>query len=96
MYWGVRAIAVILRNYSRKHDVHTITGVILRWAPPSENDTAAYVRAVASFTGYGASDVLNFNDQTTIRALVLAIIQHENGKPVDFFDVVNGVRYAFQ
>jgi hypothetical protein len=96
MYWGVRALAVILRNYSSKHDIHTITGVILRWAPPSENDTAAYVAAVAASSGFGASDVLNFNDPVTLRALCIAIIQHENGQGVSIFDILNGVRLALQ
>jgi hypothetical protein len=94
MYWGVRAMAELIVNYHRLHGIQTITGLILRWAPPSENDSGAYVQAVASFSGYGASDVLSFNDPVTLRQLVRAIIQHENGEQVGFFDVVNGVRLA--
>lgn len=94
MYWGVRALAVILRHYSTLHDIHTITGVIARWAPPSENDTASYVHDVARLSGFGMSDILNFNDPVVLRALCIAIIQHENGEPISILDVINGVRLA--
>ena len=78
--FGIRALAVILRNYQRKHGLKTIRAIIARWAPPSENDTEAYVAAVARATGFAADAALDLEDPTTLAALVEAIIEHENGE----------------
>lgn len=56
MAWGYRAMFKCLNTYSRKYGLDTIRKMISRWAPPSENDTDAYIRnesvivAVDSFT----------------------------------------------
>ena len=42
--WGIRAIARILINYKDKYDLDTVKKIISRWAPPSENNTGAYVK----------------------------------------------------
>ena len=47
MPWGYRAIFVLLDTYRIRHGLDTIRGMISRWAPPSENRTEAYIRAVA-------------------------------------------------
>lgn len=39
---GLRAIVKTLETYQRK-GITTIAGAVTRWAPPSENDTAAYI-----------------------------------------------------
>lgn len=39
---GLRAIIKTLETYQRK-GITTIAGAVTRWAPPSENDTAAYI-----------------------------------------------------
>lgn len=48
--WGFRAACKILQKYAIR-DVVTIAGIITRWAPPCENDTAAYVSAVCRKMG---------------------------------------------
>lgn len=58
-------IAQIQLDASRGHDaagrrVVTVADLIHSWAPPSENDTAAYVASVTRQTGFGADDDLNF------------------------------------
>lgn len=78
--FGIRALAVILRNYQRKHGLKTIREVIGRWAPSSENDTEAYVTAVARATGLAADAALDLEDPATLAALVEAVIEHENGE----------------
>ena len=47
MPWGYRAIFVLLDTYRIRHGLDTIRGMISRWAPPSENRTEIYIRAVA-------------------------------------------------
>ena len=52
--WGIRAIARLLITYQDQHDLNTVRGIINRWAPPIENDSDAYVNAVASSLGVDA------------------------------------------
>ena len=75
--YGIRAIAKIMLTYA-EDGIDTVSGIINRWAPPSENDTGAYVEAVAeqcSVTPNMAIDV-----KSIMPALVKAIIYHENGE----------------
>jgi len=74
--WGIRAMARVLKNYMTQ-GYDTVQEVINRWAPPIENDTGAYVRAVAGKLGVDPTSPIN---ATHIPALIEAIIQHENGQ----------------
>ena len=49
--WGYRAVFVLLHTYRVRHGLRTVRGMISRWAPPVENHTEAYIRAVAADTG---------------------------------------------
>lgn len=75
--WGIRALATDIAN-KITHGYNTITKLITRYAPPSENNTSAYIFAVSSDTGIPADQVLN-QDAGTLHSLVRAIINHENG-----------------
>ncbi|EIX4100636.1 hypothetical protein G9X50_20080 [Cronobacter sakazakii] len=84
--WGIRALAVTLITYHDKRrakdgsSIDTISEVIERWAPPNENDTAAYIREVAKAVGVTPDMVIDLHDYDTLRPLVEAIIRHENGR----------------
>ena len=56
--WGLRAAFVLLRTYSAKYHANCIRDIISRWAPPSENDTEAYIRSVCTLTGFGGKERL--------------------------------------
>ena len=56
--WGIRAAFCILNTYKRKHQAVCVEDIINRWAPPSENDTNAYIRAVCKATGFGGKERL--------------------------------------
>lgn len=76
---GIRALGKLLQTYYNKHGLRTVAAIIKRWAPEVENDTGAYVRAVAQRCGLGPSDpITNIKDQQVLRGLVHAIIKHEN------------------
>ena len=77
--WGIRAIARTLITYYDKHRINTVRAAITRWAPPSENNTEAYVQHVARALGVGVNTPLNFHDYEVMRPLVEVIIRHENG-----------------
>lgn len=78
--WGIRALAKVLLNYQSRHGLATMRQIITRWAPPSENDTAAYVRSVSMKAGIGADDAIDlYARRDLLTRLVAAIIVHENG-----------------
>ena len=56
--YGIRAAYCILNTYKRKYQAVCIEDIIARWAPPSENDTAAYIRTVCKLTGFGGKERL--------------------------------------
>ncbi len=85
MTHGLRALAVLLLTYQRMHGIRTVRDAINRWAPPSENDTGAYVNAVtaevaAAVPGVGPDTPIDFSDPTVLRSLTVAIGRHENGR----------------
>lgn len=76
---GIRAMMKLLINYEDKYKLNSITDIIMRYAPPSENDTHAYIKDVAWRTGFYPSEVLDLRDITTLIALAKAITIHEQG-----------------
>jgi len=90
--YGIRAIVRIMRSYKRQ-GLNTIGEAIDRWAPPNENNSAAYVSAVCRDCGIGADDVVDFD--TIMPQLVKAIINHENGECVYTNDqILDGIKLA--
>lgn len=87
--WGIRAGAKLLLSYQYQHGLHTCKELIDRWAPPVENNTSAYVKAVASYVGCGATTPLHLQNEATLAALVKAIITHENGRCIYADSVVD-------
>ncbi len=84
--YGIRAIAVTLNTYITKYGLNTIRGIISRWAPPSENDTDAYIAAVSKEAGVGPDDVLTDDNLPDV---VKGIIHHENGLNPYSDDTIN-------
>ena len=77
--WGVRAIVRLLITYESK-GCNTVAKIVRRYAPPAENDTAAYINPVASVVGVGPNEVIDVDSYDIMRPLVAAIILHENGQ----------------
>lgn len=99
--WGIRAIARVLITYQDKRRaadgsrIDTIREIVDRWAPPNENDTGAYAAHVSQLTRIGADDEIDVYDYATMRALVNAIIVHENGRnPYDADTLDAGLKLA--
>lgn len=76
--YGIRAALIILRNDYAK-GICTIEGMVQRWAPNNENDTRAYIAAVASYCGCAAESIYPFHVEGNAIRLCEALIQHENG-----------------
>ena len=81
--WGIRAICRTLITYQDARfardgsRIDSVREIVERWAPPGENDTKAYVAAVAKAAGRGLGDPVDVYDWATMRAIVVAIIGHE-------------------
>jgi hypothetical protein len=62
MAFGYRAAWKILERYwqhfKEQRQPFTVGNIIARWAPPSENDTEAYVRTVLRLTSLGGNEHL--------------------------------------
>jgi len=77
---GIRALAKLLKNYQAR-GLNTVRKIIRTYAPDSENNTAAYIKAVAQKLNVSPDDVLTFS-QDQLTTLVAAIIAHENGRVI--------------
>lgn len=80
---GIAALDGNLKRYG-DGGINTIAGVISKWAPPNENDTAAYISAVASRLGIPANQKIDLSNPYTRHALSGAIMIHENGNKTVF------------
>lgn len=93
--WGFRAMAVIFKNYARLYGVKTIRAVISRWAPPSENNTEAYINAVADFLAVRPDDLFSFSNRQNQTGLIKAVSIHENGGwKFQITDLADGINLA--
>ena len=90
MAYGYRAMLMTLRNYRRKHGCSTVADFIRRWAPPIENDTAAYIRSVCRTLQVPDSYVPDIDDRTVMCNLAAAISKVENGVDAVMTDILSG------
>ncbi|MBR0670181.1 structural protein [Neoroseomonas soli] len=93
--YGIRALALLLTTYQDRHGLRTIRGIVSRWAPGQENDTEAYIAAVARWMDRHPREGLNLHSHADLRPLVEAIIAHElGGNPYDRATIDAGLRLA--
>ena len=90
MPYGYRALIKTLQNYRRVHKLFTLKGMITRWAPPTENNTGAYLRAVCQDMQVPETWVPDVEDRETMCALAAAISRVENGVDAVLDDVERG------
>ena len=79
---GIRAMARTLIYYQDRKLKHTVGDIIGRWAPPTENDTLAYIVFVREKTGFAKDERLDLHSHAHMKPLVRAIIGFENGRCV--------------
>jgi hypothetical protein len=91
--YGLRALFRTLRTYFDHYNLRTARGIIERWAPPTENNTEAYVQAVAAAMRVAPNQPLDI--PTHFPALMKAIIAHENGRqPYTDEQIARGIGMA--
>lgn len=81
MVYGARCGIYLLRKYVRGgHD--TISKIITRWAPESENNTQGYISEVERRSGIPRDRRLNPDDASEIIPIFLSMTEVENGRPL--------------
>lgn len=81
--YGIRAAVKILRTYQKKYDCRTVEDIVSRWAPPSENNTAGYIRYVCASMYVERDTPLNLEDNDIMARLVRAMAFFESGCIID-------------
>lgn len=79
--FGSRAMLKLLKRYIAVKQLNTVRKIIAVWAPPVENNTAAYTDYVARTLDVHPDDTLCANRDTLI-ALADAMTRVEHGKSV--------------
>ena len=97
MAYGYRAAFKTLQTYIfNKYDTdkdgtaNELEDVIMRWAPPCENNTDVYIATVEKRSGISRHTVLNRNNREQLIAVVAAMSFVENGVPANMDDVRKG------
>lgn len=79
--YGIRAMIKNLLSYYA-NGLNTLQQIITKWAPAADNnDTGAYVAFVANRTGFSPTQPLDLRNQNTMRKIVVAMSEMENGRP---------------
>lgn len=86
--YGFRALAKVLLFYQYL-GVDTVRTIIQRWAPENENNTAAYIRAVASTMKVDPNTHMDVSQYDQMFPLVDAIVRHENGRNIYLRTVID-------
>lgn len=90
MEYGYRALIRTLQNYRKKYRCQSVTGFIQRWAPPVENNTAAYIERVCKEMGVKSDYIPSITDKKDMCALAAAISLVENGIKANMEEVEKG------
>lgn len=84
---GISALGRQLRSYyngtsaaAGHRKLRTLKDIISTYAPSSENNTGAYIGALAKQMGVSPDAQLNLNDPAQLSLLMRGIVQHENGQ----------------
>lgn len=93
--FGLRAGFIILRNYmSKRPPINTISAIISRWAPTSENNTTAYIREVSRRANIPFDRRLSFSNKNEMCRIVQAMCWVECGCEVSFGRIENAYELA--
>lgn len=90
MPYGYRAAFKLLDNYRKLHGCKMLSDFIRRWAPPVENDTRAYINAVAKRSGYADVSTIDTLNSFQIKKIVAAMSFVENGVEADMSQIDEG------
>lgn len=82
MEFGIRALMKLLINY-QKRGYNTISKIINRYAPPSENNTSNYIQIISKRVGISKDAILDLSDSNLLIKLTKAIVSVEIGSDAE-------------
>ena len=82
---GYRAMFILLNSYLAR-GYNTIEKIITRWAPPTENNTAAYINFVSSYTGTPPDYIIE-EDSSALWEVGLAMSEMEQAGNITASDI---------
>lgn len=88
--YGYRAAFVLLHYYYSRLGLKTLRQMLNRWAPPTENNTDAYVHHVSSAAGCLPDEEIDITDRELMVKIVSAMSRVENGRPAVASEVNDG------
>ena len=77
--FGIRALAKVLINYKKIHGLNTVRLIVSRYAPPNENQTAAYIQSVAKQLEVYPDTKIDIEERGVLTVFIKAVIRMENG-----------------
>lgn len=77
--FGIRALAKVLINYKKIHGLNTVRQIVSRYAPPNENQTAAYIQTVAKQLEVYPDTKIDIEERGVLTVFIKAVIRMENG-----------------
>jgi len=94
--YGIRAFVLLLLKYQTEYRLKTISAMLNRYAPRQDNNaTDAYIEHVAKAAGVTGKTPVSIRDFRTAKAIVMAIIEFENGmQPYPEALIVEGIAAA--
>ncbi|MGN0912770.1 MAG: structural protein [Alphaproteobacteria bacterium] len=93
--YGIRALAKVLINYKKIHNLRTVRQIISRYAPPNENQTQAYIQTVAKQLGVYPDTVIDIEEKGVLCVFIKAVIRMENGvQPYSDDTILQGINLA--
>lgn len=79
---GMSAADNLIQSYAGK-GINTISGIVGRWAPPTDNNpTGAYAATVAKAVGVDPNTPLDMSNPAIRQKIAGAMAQFENGRPL--------------
>ncbi len=87
MAHGYRAAFKLLDNYRKLHGCVVLADFINRWAPPSENDTHAYINTVAKRARIADVTTIDTHNEFQMTRIVAAMSFVENGIEPNMDDI---------
>ena len=92
---GIRAMAKNLLAYRDRLGCKTIRDYINRWAPPNENNTAAYIANVAGRVGVSPDQPVDITNPEVMASIIDGIIRVEcAGMPYTGNEIAEGMQLA--
>ena len=93
---GIRALAKVLINYKKIHGLNTVRQIVSRYAPPNENQTAAYIQTVAKQLEVYPDTKIDIEERGVLTVFIKAVIRMENGiQPYSDETIQKGIDLCF-